>query len=497
MNNMIQKNPTEYLLQYQISHVNQLAKCFKTHNIVLDASDTGTGKTYCALILASILGLTPLIICPKSVINNWFNVAKEMGVNILGVSNYEKIKLCKYYDNKFKLVKCPYITKQKANTNTKIKQEIKPDGTIKVKISNTKLTLDEKISMKEQEKYIAKFPTKTLVIIDEAHRCKNSKSGNSKLLFGIKDSQVRMLLLSATITDKVDCFRSFGMLFDFYSNIKNYKKWISEKLSKFQSSGQAIKNQTIEDQTLKIIHHAMFPKCGSRISIKQLGTIFKSNQIVARCYYSDNHNEVDKLYQLINEAILNLKFKETHSTALGQIMHCRMRVEMIKVPIIMDELESALDNGYSCVIFVNFQDTMFYLSNHISVKCCFIYGDQTLNERQRSIDDFQNNLIRVIICITQAGGVGISLHDLHGVPRMSIISPSWSGSDITQVLGRIHRSGAKTPALQRIIYVANSYEEEICKNLKHKLKILSSINDGDLLGPLIPVEHDKTPETDK
>ena len=54
----------------------------------------------------------------------------------------------------------------------------------------------------------------------------------------------------------------------------------------------------------------------------------------------------------------------------------------------------------------------------------------------------------------QAGGVGVSLHDLHGGhPRMSIISPTWSGQDLKQVLGRIHRAGSKTPAIQKIVFV--------------------------------------------
>ena len=45
-------------------------------------------------------------------------------------------------------------------------------------------------------------------------------------------------------------------------------------------------------------------------------------------------------------------------------------------------------------------------------------------------------------------------------PRMSIISPSWSGQEMRQTLGRIHRAGSKTPAIQKIVYVAQTYEEQ-------------------------------------
>ena len=86
----------------------------------------------------------------------------------------------------------------------------------------------------------------------------------------------------------------------------------------------------------------------------------------------------------------------------------------------------------------------------------------------------------------QAGGVGISLHDLYGVPRMSIISPSWASIDVKQALGRIHRSGALSPSIQRIVYVAKTYEEEICKLIKTKFAVMDAINDGDLIGKEIP-----------
>ena len=53
--------------------------------------------------------------------------------------------------------------------------------------------------------------------------------------------------------------------------------------------------------------------------------------------------------------------------------------------------------------------------------------------------------------MTQAGGTGLSLHDVNGEhPRVSLISPSFSAIDLKQALGRIHRAGAKSPAVQKL-----------------------------------------------
>jgi hypothetical protein len=223
------------------------------------------------------------------------------------------------------------------------------------------------------------------------------------------------------------------------------------------------------------------------MKIKELGDLFPKNQVIAECYYSDDHDKVNEMYNLINIAIANLKNKEKRSSALGEIVRCRMRIEMFKLPIILDLIDDALINDYSVAIFINFKDSMNYLSHHLKEDCSVIHGDQTIDERQINIDKFQNNINKIIICIIQAGGIGISLHDLYGRPRMSIISPSWSGTDVVQALGRINRSGSKSPAIQRIVYIAKSYEEIICNTLSNKLSVLSAINDDDLTGPKIEI----------
>ena len=42
------------LLSFQVAHVLQLDESLKGSNCILDASDTGTGKTYCAIALCKI-----------------------------------------------------------------------------------------------------------------------------------------------------------------------------------------------------------------------------------------------------------------------------------------------------------------------------------------------------------------------------------------------------------------------------------------------------------
>jgi hypothetical protein len=456
------------LFKYQVPHFFQMEEILKLKNCALDASDTGTGKTYVAVALAHTLGKKPFIICPKSVIPNWISVAKTLGVELFGIANYELIKGCKYYTPDLEKVDCPYMDKYK--------------------ILDPKDTNDDDKKRAVVEDFRFSLPSDVMVIFDEAHRCKNHKTITSRLLLSIFRCGCKVLLLSATISDKIQCFKPFGVVFGFYDDMKKFGTWIRQ-IKKNRTMHYKNKRLSDDQITLDIIHNKIFSDFGSRMKIKDLGSMFPSNQVLSQSYMSNNQEEIQQQYEIIKNAFEDLKNKETRSAGLGKLIKARMKIEMLKVPIMLDIIEEALDSNFSVVIFVNYKDTMFYLAHYFET-ACLIYGEQNMEDRQNSIDTFQSNKSRIIIAIIQAGGVGISLHDIHGGhQRMSVISPTWSGQDMQQALGRIHRAGSQSPALQRIVFCAGTYEETICDMIQKKLTNISGINDGDLIGPKFTEEH--------
>ena len=103
---------------------------------------------------------------------------------------------------------------------------------------------------------------------------------------------------------------------------------------------------------------------------------------------------------------------------------------MLKIPLIIDLIEEALDNNInnSIVIFLNYRDTLEQIKTILNENLkrkdiSLIIGEQKLKERDKHIEKFQENKNKIMICMVQAGNVGISLHDIHGDnPRISLIS---------------------------------------------------------------------------
>ena len=76
------------LKDYQLSHIKNIIPKIKESHIHIDGSDTGVGKTYIAIALAKYLGYDPFIICPKTIINNWYDVADIFDVTPLTIISF-------------------------------------------------------------------------------------------------------------------------------------------------------------------------------------------------------------------------------------------------------------------------------------------------------------------------------------------------------------------------------------------------------------------------
>lgn len=443
------------LYDYQIPHVISLINILVNKSLAFDLTDTGVGKTYVTAAICKELDLQPLIICPKTLMFNWSQVLTYFNVKPFNIVNYETIRNGKMYiDDSLTRANSFYIT----------------------------------ISDNSKLYYEWKIPNNVIIIFDEAHHCKNPGSFNGKLLMSTKQlilTKKPVLLLSATLCEKVDDMKIPFFLLDLIKDISQFHKCF--KLMKYRHNKIQFSSFKTEEERLKakndykiaIIHQELKNNI-SKIKISELGDKFPQNQWFAQQFVADETKMIIKFYKKIKRYIE--KYRESQSTHhLAKIQKLKQEIEIRKAPIFIEQADIYLKDNKSVIIFVNYLDTFHLIADKLAIKCK-IYGDQNLAERQQAIDLFQSNQERIIICQIKSGGTGIGLHDTDGnFPRVVLLNYPDSASVLKQALGRAARIGSKSPVLQRIICVSNvPYEKNIMENINKKLKNIESLNDTEL-----------------
>lgn len=479
------------LLPYQIAHTQRCIDIFNEYGRLLDSSDTGTGKSYALVALLYELKLRALVLTPKAVITGIQKAFEHFGVVPLGISNYESIQNCKYYPKLTNTRKvCPYITKELVDVKKK-KVESDDDDDVIIRRKDSDEDTDEEQNDEEKKivhkgkkkyKYTWNLPKRSVVIFDEAHRCKNANTNTSKLLYDLANTEdAKIILLSATICDKEKTFALCGFVLRLYPALRDMRKWMRH-----------INKEYGNDDTMVNVHKKIEPYT-SRMRIKDIGDAFSENTIFFEAFDTKDEKktkEINDMYNEIKEAQDELKKKQDSGNAFSKLMYARMRIEQLKTGIFISETKKHIEEGKSVAIFVNFTETLNILFKKLGgeSKCCFINGTQKKKEdRDKQIALFQKNKRRIIVCNIQSGDVGISLHDLSpdgSFPRVSLISPCDSACRMVQIFGRIHRAKAVSPVRQYIICCKGTLEEavtvedQVSMNVKDKIMSISNLNDG-------------------
>ena len=428
------------LFDWQKSHATKLADSLIKFGYAKDGSDTGTGKTVVALSVAKALGLTPFVVCPKSVVPSWKDWMQQFDLPNF-VFNYEKL--------------------------------------IRGKL--------EYYKRKGSQRFWTLHPERVLLIFDEDHRCKGAKSENAKMMIAAKSRGLNTLSLGATSCANPIEMRALGYLLDLHDD-KGWWNWCLKNGCKRGTFGGL--TFTGNKSALKRIHDHIYKLGrGSRLKITDLPPgSFPDGVVIPEGYDVGSAAEIEDIYSDLKRTLEEIEDKKSdEDNALTAQLRARQQVEILKIPVLEELARDALDADNSVVIFVNFRDTLEALLRRLagSHEISVIDGSQSEVARDKEVRRFQKDESRVCLAMTQAGGTGLSLHDVNGEhPRVSLISPSFSAIDLKQALGRIHRAGAKSPAVQKIVFADNTVEMRVCRLVRKKLNNIDLIND-DEMNPLL------------
>ena len=446
------------LLEPQKIHSTKLLNSLHMNGFAFDASPTGTGKTYCASWIAKNYGSSVVVICPKSVQKNWFDTLKSFGIDNPIVMTFERLV--------------------RGNTDY-----YTYDMSVYLNRTNWWKSLGITVN----------FPSNSLVILDEVHKCKGQKSLTGECLVAIKNAGHKLLMLSASAATNVTEMKAFGYVTLLHSGYGFYD-FCKDNGVAFNRFGLGTWDANLQKckEGMVRIHNTLFNTlgCANRMNRKDFGDIFPDNQVIADGFdlgsntakLQSVYNEME--YELMNLDESSMEYSEHH---FAIIMKARRQSELLKVPAMVSWIEDMYDEGVSPVVFINFRETLEAIEKRLdsakySGKIAKIVGGQTQKQRDNEIEQFQSDTKRICLVMVAAGSASVSLHDLNGnYPRHTLINPSYSAINTLQALGRCHRANGKTPVIQRFFFAEGvEIEDKMRKRVDLRLTNLDSLNDGDL-----------------
>lgn len=421
------------LYPVQASHVQKICTALLGNNAALDSSDTGTGKTVCAVEATKALGKKAFVICPKIVIPSWEKTLKEQGASVIGVINYEKLR-----------------------------------------------TGRTRFGHWAAKNFVFTIPDDALIIWDEAHRCQGLWSKNAKMLISAK--KWANLLLSASACEDPTEMRASGFVLGLHS-LSNFFNWAKARGCYVNPWG-ALEFKQNERWALDSINQELYPKRGDRMTRADLKDFFKDTRIVTDPLDFGDKGQIQKIYDEMDAELSALEqraqgdSKNKAAQKLVAQLRARQGVELAKVPATVEIIEDELHAGNSVAVFVNFDATLEAIGQRLKVKYEVIKGGQKAEDREGAVENFCADRTHVILCNIAAGGLGVSLHDVHGNrPRTALISPSYNAKDMLQTIGRVDRAGSKTDSIQRILFAAGTVEEKVETSVRAKLKNISDLHE--------------------
>ena len=436
------------LREWQVPLAERQTRVLRTERCMLSACHTGSGKTYLAVQTIRDLGMPALVVCPKIAISQWNGVIDGMDArgNVIGVVNPERLVASKnnpWYRN--------------------------------------------------DQGWLLGGDVPRLLVFDEVHRGASGPDSKTTLALARWCNRAhpdnKVLAMSATPFETPMKMRAIGYLMGFHRfTEQSFYEWCRRYGCGYRDVGwgrtrrrifEFTRDRTRADAIMRTLRHEMGDRFMTVGPDEIPGFPDEVKEVVLVDLAKRDHDALVRAYAEMPERIQHMSEDDMVKT-----LRLRQQAEFCKAETMAQMACDLIEDGYSVFIAVNFTDARLRIEEHLAakgVKFASIYGGQKESERQQGIEEFQANRIHVMVGMMAACSVALSLHDeRHERPRVSLISPGYSASELSQSLGRIRRVGGTT-AVQKVVIAAGSVEERVGRAIERKMNNLAALTDRDLL----------------
>lgn len=409
----------------------------------INGDDMGTGKTMQSLVAVERAHATPcLVICPASLKINWEReTLKFTHLRPLILTDSVKSTFPYFIGtmNLYDVVICNYES---------LKKYFVVSTSDPVKLKNTVF-----------QNVIKQFKS---VIIDEAHRCKNPYSNQSKYVMGICSGKEYVIELTGTpvVNDPKDLASQLAIL-GRMGDFGGYSEFLNE-----YGEGRNL------NQLNRVLHEKCYFRREKKDVLKDLPDLTRS-QVVTELSNRDEYETLEEdlrkwlreYKELTDEEIR----KKMRKKALIRFMNLRALAGKGKVEAAIQMLKDA--DGTPFIVFCEHHDIVDKLKEAFPKAVC-VTGRQNQAEKQAAVDSFQSGKRNIIICSIRSAGVGLTLTASSNV---LFIEQPWTMADLTQCECRAYRNGQKNAVNSWILIGENSIDTYLYSLIMHKGSVASKI----------------------
>lgn len=444
--------------EHQKTHIQNIIQHLDNYHGYIEASPTGSGKTFITSYVANDRGLAMMVICPYQVRYTWDRIRTEQGAFIPILTTQGEIRgssASPPINKNF-----PYIKRH--NVGTEVTYTTTPEFD-KLLDAGVFIVVDEISMMKNDDSQI------TNAVAALIHR-----------LVSRPKTKSRYVLISALMLDSIEqaitfCYlmgwtdgnlvNSTGNGADITGLLNLVKMFYSINPSKTMdvlSKFNFLHGINSRDQVKYIVFELMKDIGMPGISFALPEPEVESNRFISYFNMTDNEyiayrNAVENLEKYV---IYDSKTNEAKGAELKDSEHLMKDIEMCKTGIIIRETINILNTQPTSkvIIMIDSLQTIQYLYevfSHLNIKHSVITGDTSKPERYSIIDTFNEPSLRsrLLIATTKTIGLGLSLHDIHGgFPRTTFICQRFGIMSTHQAASRTIRENSKSKSTVHLVY---------------------------------------------
>lgn len=418
----------------------------------LIADEMGLGKTIQAIgYINAKAPRTVLIVCPKSLLLNW------------------KSELQKW------LVWPSEIVINLGKPELTDKPDLPTVAPIRIMITN----YDQLKKLEDWGWLEGASPE--LLILDEAHYCKNGKAQRTKLTQRIAKKCTQKLFLTGTpvLNRPIELFPILQMLdaetWDPAGYVKGEQKAAGEGAGFFRFAKRYCNaheewhgrtkhwdfsgHSNLEELQERLRSTCMVRRLKADV-LRELPP--KRRQVISLPGNAEDFEIEGDDLETVTAAARKIPFEE--------ISKKRHEQALLKIEPAVEHIREALESGsQKIVVFAHHKDVVTELAKGLSeYGAVAITGETSSEDRQAAVDAFQTGAARVFLGSIAAAGVGLTLT---AASHVVFVELDWVPANVAQAEDRCHRIGQTESVLVQHLVLQGSLDEKICKMLVEKQEI--------------------------